>query len=76
MIRFAFSRFVCAAVVLAGCAAGNVSGEDAKPDGWVDLFDGKTLNGWKGDLRSLVQGAATPRRDQSGPADRQAGRSA
>ncbi len=33
--------FALALIALAGC-----SSLQAKTDGWVDLFDGKTLNGW------------------------------
>jgi hypothetical protein len=47
-------------------------------DDVLDMHD--LLDGWEGDLRSLVQGGASgargARRERSGPVDRQAGRSA
>ena len=50
--------------------ASPISGDDV-----LDMHD--LLEGWQGDLRSLVQGpAAGSRRQRSGPVDRQAGRSA
>ena len=38
-----------ACCVLTSCNSSSDKGTEAKPaaDGWVDLFDGKTLNGWK-----------------------------
>jgi hypothetical protein len=70
MARFAFSQFLIAVVVvLIGCSSNNVSGEDAKPDGSVELFDGKTLDGWKGDLKywRVEDGAITGETTKDNP---------
>jgi hypothetical protein len=55
------ARFAIVAVML--LVAGSVRGEDAKPaglspeeakDGFVRLFNGKTLKGWQGDVKGYV----------------------
>ena len=43
------------------CAAGNSAGAAEEPEGFVALFDGKSLDGWEGDQRiwSVRDGAIT-----------------
>jgi len=40
--RLIAATLICASLVLSGCQ----SAKTAKSDGWISLFDGKTLNGW------------------------------
>lgn len=42
MTRLIAATLICASLVLSGCQ----SAKTAKSDGWISLFDGKTLNGW------------------------------
>ncbi len=42
MTRLIAATLICACLVLNGCH----SAKTAKSDGWISLFDGKTLNGW------------------------------
>ncbi|MBN2512562.1 MAG: DUF1080 domain-containing protein [Sedimentisphaerales bacterium] len=42
MTRLIAVTLICASLVLGSCQ----SAKTAKNDGWISLFDGKTLNGW------------------------------
>ena len=35
------------AVILCSCSGAKHSGTVKNSDGWISLFDGKSLNGWK-----------------------------
>lgn len=58
MVRVSAAAVLCAAVLLAGCQAGEKAGGASK--GWISLFDGKSLEGWKAnenpDTFSVVDG--------------------
>ena len=45
MVRISTAAVICAAILLAGCQSEKKVSK--KCDGWVSLFDGKTLDGWK-----------------------------
>ena len=40
-------RLACATIAIVGLAACCWAAENPDADGWISLFDGKTLNGWK-----------------------------
>ncbi|MCL2742650.1 MAG: DUF1080 domain-containing protein [Planctomycetaceae bacterium] len=42
-----FTLFAAVTVLLCACAAFAQLTEEQKNDGWVSIFDGKTLDGWK-----------------------------
>ncbi len=45
MARISAAAVLCAVILLAGCQTGQkMSG---KCDGWINMFDGKSLDGWK-----------------------------
>jgi hypothetical protein len=43
----AFIRLACAATALGVLVAGTAQPTTAQDDGWVSIFDGKSLDGWK-----------------------------
>lgn len=58
--RLFFCVTMCAVFAVAACAEDNALTAKEKADGWLLLFDGKTLNGWK---TSDLKPSATPVED-------------